>query len=265
MRYPPAIWKPVTRYDVGGANHVPMTSPRRLVYHTAVSGSDSLFGLFNTPGNPVAHFYIREDGTVEQYVDTNVRASAVLDGNPDCITVESWDNAGIRDWTAAQVESCAQLAAWCNEKHGIPLTRLPSSKPGTTGVGWHRLGIDGNFPQPPGRLLGGRVPGGEEWSTSVGKECPGDPKIHGVVDKILPRAIEIANGDDMSAQDVDAITKAVKADGDKTRKQLTTFRANEVKRYQDLKSKIDAIPGGTVDKATVLGIVADALTGAETS
>lgn len=270
-RYHAAKWRPIPRYAAGGSVHVPMDAPRRLVYHTAVSNATSLFDLFNIDGEPVAHFYIAEDGSVEQYVDTNVRASAELDGNHDCIGVESWDGAtGFHGtdgpaWNDAQVEAAAQLAAWVNKTHGIPLRRLLTSRPGSTGVGWHRLGIDGDFPQPAGQLLGGRVSGGETWTTSPGKICPGDSKIRGVVDEIIPRAIEIQQGDDMSAADVQAIEKAIAADGDKTRSALATFRANEVKRYKALQSAIDGITttGLSADqvKALAVAAVADALAG----
>jgi hypothetical protein len=201
-KYPPAIQKPVDRYKPGGSVHTPMPNPGRLCFHTAVSSGDSLFALFNTPGNAVAHFYIREDGKVEQYVDTDTRASANLDGNPDTIAVESWDNGApggqVPDWTPAQVEACAKLAVWVHATHNIGLDPCDAS-PGSRGVTWHRKGIDGNFPA---GLLSGRKSGDEHWSNSNGKICPGDKKIHGVVDKILPRAKAILiDGDDMQQSD----------------------------------------------------------------
>lgn len=233
-RYPDAIWKPVERYKPGGSSTVPM-KPRRLILHTAVSSSDSLYGSMSTPGTATSHFYVRMDGKMEQYVDTAQTASAVLEGNHDCITVESWDDAGkVKHWTDAQVESIAKLAAWCKKTHGIPLEALDSSETGRWGIGWHRLGIDGDFP--PG-ILHGRRPGTELWSPSRGKECPYDGKIHGTVDLIIPRAIEIANGDDMSAADVKAINahttkqvtravKAVNARAKGTREALAKLRAD---------------------------------------
>jgi hypothetical protein len=201
-KYAPAIQKPVTRYQPGGSVHTPMPKPGRLCFHTAVSSGDSLFGLFNTPGNAVAHFYIRQDGKVEQYVDTDTRASANLDGNDDTISVESWDNGApggqVPDWTPAQTEAAAKLAAWVHDTHGIPLDPC-DAHPGSRGVTWHRKGIDGNFPT---GLLSGRGSGDEHWSNAAGKTCPGDKKIHGVVDKILPRARQLlTNGDDMQLDD----------------------------------------------------------------
>lgn len=225
--------------------------------------------FFNQDGQATPHFYVSKTGDVEQYIDTDYRATACLDGNDDCIAIESWDGGpgafehGSPEWTDAQVESLARLLVWVCEKHGIPLVELPSSRPGTTGVGWHRQGIDGNFPQPPGRLLGGRVTGGERWSESAGKVCPGDNKIRGVVDKILPRAVEILNGDD-DMQLTDKVNKGGDTVGDALRavlamrtglnKQLSSLR----KSVADTRKKVAELPDGATP-ADVKRIVSDAL------
>ena len=202
-RYPGATWRPVTRYQ-SGALHRSMT-PRRLVLHTAVSSAATMHGFFNEAGRATPHFYVNGDGQGEQYIDTDYQSTAVLNGNHDCVTVESWDNGcpggQVPDWTPAQDEWLAEFVVWCNQTHGIPLVRLPNSKAGSVGVGWHRLGCDGNYPDPPGGLLGGRVNGGESWSLSAGKICPGDKKIRGIVDRILPRALDLLTGDDMPSID----------------------------------------------------------------
>ncbi len=193
-RYPKATWRAVTRYQ-SGSLRLPIT-PRRLVLHTAVSNSTpSMHSYFNVDGRATPHFYVGKGGEVEQYIETDHRATALLDGNHDAITVETWDGYGSTwngggdgpAWTDAQVVALADLAAWVNRKHGIPLVRLPSSRPGTTGVGWHRQGCDGNYEQPPGELLGGRVDGGERWSTSAGKVCPTTTRIK-QVGNIIARA-----------------------------------------------------------------------------
>lgn len=231
--YPDAIRKPVERYKPGGSSAQAMPNPRRFCLHTAVSSGDSLFGLFNTPGNAVAHFYVRESGRVEQYVSTDMRSSANLDGNHDTISVESWDNGGRRrTWTPDQIEGVAKLAVWVHEKHGIPLERCPSSKPGSKGIAWHRLGIDGNFPEAPGKLRGGRVHGGEQWSESFGKECPFDEKIKGIVDDIIPRAKALQKGGDWfdmatKAELREVVDNALAADHDQIRKIVDQAVADE--------------------------------------
>lgn len=196
-RYPEATWRPVDRYQSGSLK-VAMPEPTRFILHTAVSdATPSLHHFFNVPGRATPHFYVGRDGEVEQYIDTGFRSSANLDGNPTSITVETWDGFGtgwtgsdVPPWTDAQLESLAALVAWCHETHDIPLAQLPSSRPGTRGIGWHRQGCDGNFP--PG-LLAGRPPDGERWSESGGKVCPGDNRIR-QVERIIARASEISIG-----------------------------------------------------------------------
>jgi N-acetylmuramoyl-L-alanine amidase len=240
--YPDAVFRPVTRYAPGGEQHVVSSGQNRLVFHTAVTREQSLFDFFNTPGNAVAHFFVAEDGSVEQYIDTAFQSSADLEGDHDIISVESWDDHRVRDWTPEQVEACAKLAAWCNKVHDIPLEQLPSSRPGLSGVGWHRLGIPpsptGSFTEPAGQLLGGQVAGGETWTLSPGKLCPGDPKIRGVVDAIIPRAIEIANGDDMSAEDVKAINDHTDA---AIKRVIEVINARAASERQALKDRVGGL------------------------
>lgn len=227
-------WRPVTRYQTG-TRRVAMT-PRRLNYHTAVSNATpSMFSYFEVDGRATPHFYVGRDGEVEQYIDTDYRSSAALEGNHDNITVETWDGYGtgwqgsnVPPWTDAQVEALAQLAAWCHERHGIPLVQLPSSRPGTQGVGWHRLGCDGNFPE---GLLAGRVSGGELWSSSAGKVCPGDNRIRQVVDAILPRARTIANPAPQPQED-DMFSDKDRATLNELAKGLSVFRTNTANRDQ---------------------------------
>src|SRR5690349_9019190 len=94
-RYPGATWRPVTRYAPGGSSHRSTFDARRLVLHTAVSNATpSMHSYFNVAGRATSHFYIGRDGEVEQYIDTEYGSSAVLEGNHDCITVETWDGYG---------------------------------------------------------------------------------------------------------------------------------------------------------------------------
>lgn len=199
--YPAAIRKPLTTKTWRS-----ITGPRRLILHTAVSSASSLWSYYNSNSVPYSHFYLRADGTLEQYVDTRHEAPANLEANDDSISVESqdrggpfpsWSGSNVPPWTPAQLDALARLAAWLHEVHDIPLAALPDSDSGRRGVGWHRLGIDGNFPD---GLLGGRLQrgGGETWSTSRGKVCPGDNRIRQIAEIIAQ-----AKGDDMStAKDV---------------------------------------------------------------
>ncbi|MGH3359641.1 MAG: peptidoglycan-binding domain-containing protein [Nocardioidaceae bacterium] len=188
-RIPGTTWKPVERYQQGGSVATPMTSHRRVILHTAVSDADSLYPLFAQPGQATSHTYVARDGRTEQYIDTSIQSTANLEGNADGISVESWDHyptgwahdADVPKWTAAQLNAIAEICAWAHKKYGIPLQKLPSSRPGTRGIGWHRQGID------PWRESGGEV-----WSESTGKVCPGDRRVR-QVGKVIRLARKVAN------------------------------------------------------------------------
>src|SRR6266545_366029 len=146
--FPGAIRKEVTRH------RTPISRYRGHCLHIAVSEADSLFGYFNTPGNPTSHFYVRYTGVVEQYVDTRFVAPAQLEGNPTMIGTESQGGTTDLDstgWTAAQRETIARINAW-------------------------------------------RVDGGELWSKSYGKLCPGAARIAQVPGTIT-RAKQLIQGD----------------------------------------------------------------------
>jgi hypothetical protein len=95
-------------------------------------------------------------------------------------------------FTQAQVMANAKILAWAHETHGVPLQLCPNSRPTSRGLAYHRQGIDGNFGS---FRFPGRVPGGEVWSESFGKVCPGDRRI-AARDQILARAIDMVNGGD---------------------------------------------------------------------
>jgi len=188
---PGAIRKEVTRHRTA------MTA-RRFVFHTAVSAASSLFDYFNQPGNATSHFYVRADGIIEQYVSTAYRAPAQLDGNHDCISVETqdmgpafptWSGSDVPAWSPAQLTALAQMSAWVAQVHSIPLTLLPDSVDGRTGFGYHRLGVDP-----------WRVPAGELWSNAYGKVCPGDRRI-----AQIPHILAQASGDDMTSEEHNAL------------------------------------------------------------
>ena len=259
MKFPGATWKPVTRYQSGELRQ-PMT-PRRLVLHTAQWGDPTMHAYFNVAGRATPHFFVNAAGKAEQYIDTDFCASACLEGNHNCIAVESWDGHPdwpgdeVPDWTPEQEEWLVELAAWCHQVHGIPVERLPSSAPGEAGIGWHRMGIDGDFPA---GLLAGRAAGGEHWSSSGGKVCPGDNKIRGIVERIIPRAQQLVNGDDMPGFEDKIPGTDGKTLGDalraalQTREALKAFRENLAERdrtaREELLAVIDALPDAATRK-----------------
>lgn len=165
--------------------------PNVVCFHTIV-GHDPA---------PAAHFSVGAYGELTQSRDTEFQSAANYQGNPRVIAVETEDTGepfpqwssdhDVPAWTDAQVERCAEIAAWCYREHGIPLVLAADSKVGSAGVAYHRMGIDGNFAAE-GFAYGGRVSGGEHWSTSTGKACPGDARITQVIEKVIARARALA-------------------------------------------------------------------------
>ena len=185
--YPKAVRKEIKRH------RTLRVRKGRVCLHVAVSEGSSLYGYFNQKGNPTSHFYVRKDGTIEQYVDTKYRAPANLDGNSSLISFESQGgvkNVDTEPWTAAQVQAFAECLAWLHEVEGVPLTLMPNSKPSSVGIGYHKLGVDPY-----------RVSGGEKWSSSYGKVCPGAGKIK-QIPTIIAKAVAIAGGKPPAKPDV---------------------------------------------------------------
>lgn len=149
-----------------------------------------------------AHFSVRADGHIFQSRDTRFQSAANLNGNDDVIAIENedhgpafgnWDTNDGHDvpgFTDAQVEGNARILAWAYKTHKIPLAACPNSKDASEGVAYHRQGVDGNFIAE-GYRYPGRVPGGEIWTVSPGKVCPGDRRIS-QIPRIIQRARVIA-------------------------------------------------------------------------
>lgn len=190
-RFPGAIWKPIT----ASKGRQRLTVYNRMNLHVAVSEGSSLHGYFNKSGIPDSHFYVRRDGTVEQYVDTAYQAFADLEGNDATISVET-QGMGPGVWTPEQLASLVDLYVWAVWTHGLARRMATSSKPGESsrGLSWHRLGCDGSFPALPSILAGrGQRGGGMHYSKSAGKVCPGDDRIK-QIPSIFARAEVILGG-----------------------------------------------------------------------
>lgn len=158
--YAVAVQKPIVR-NYGGVR--PRTTC--AILHVDAGGANSLQGWFNNPASSASsHFYVKYDGTVEQYVDTKYIAWTQRAGNAYGIGIET-QGLGSGSWTTAQMASIAALLRWISKTHGVPLVDMRDSKPGRRGVGYHRMGID-NW----------RVTGGDVWGPR-GKVCPGNARV----------------------------------------------------------------------------------------
>jgi hypothetical protein len=156
-----------------------LTSTDTMFRKQGYTGVESHFGVGGKWGSDVNRSQNR-DGLIYQWVDTTYRADANLDGNHRLISIETADNApqkasDIESWTPKQVRSIITLVAALCRAYDIPAELVPDSKPGRRGIAYHRQGINP-----------WRVDGGETWSNSRGKECPGDRRIAQIKNEIIP-------------------------------------------------------------------------------
>jgi hypothetical protein len=176
--YPQAVRKNIPP----GPNDPPI-KPRLAILHVAATEADSLYGWFNGPSGGIeSHFYVKYDGSVEQYRDTAYQADANVMANDFAVSIETQGLAN-GTWTDAQLATIKALLTWLHTTHGIPLV-VPATWDGS-GVGYHVL-----FEA--------------QWDQR-GASCPGPNRITQFKNVLVPWMAAGGNGDDMSAQDVKAV------------------------------------------------------------
>lgn len=183
---PGAKWRPISR------NYTRRTTTKNCVitHTTASATAKSMYSWFQNPNAQASsHFHVDFDGVIEQYIDSKYMSWANSAANPRSITIET-QGGGSEAWTAAQIRSIVKIIVWARSVHkGIPLRQMASSNAAQKGIGWHRLGINGNFPKT--GILRGRQQrgGGQVWSSAFGKVCPGNKRI-----QQMPSVIKAAGG-----------------------------------------------------------------------
>ena len=168
---PGAVKKPLTRNYTNQTRKV----TNAVILHVAVSESASLHGWFSNPrAQASSHFYVRRDGTIEQYIPINKISWAGVQSDARAISVET-QGMGNGEWTDAQVWAMQRIIRYCQTVYpGIPSRVMKSSKTSETGVGWHALGVPSTYAQKVRRVS---QTGGELWSGAVRKSCPGPDRI----------------------------------------------------------------------------------------
>lgn len=157
-RCPFATWRPLP--ENATAKRI---KPTQYVLHSAVDskGRTDLWRYFARDDVKVeSHFWIYNDGTVEQFLDTEVMADCNRGANVRAVSVETEDD-GRPDttlWTPAQIASLIRLGVWLHEAHGIPAVRCAT--PTSPGIGFHSM-----WGAP------------SEWTPARGKTCPGTVRI----------------------------------------------------------------------------------------
>ena len=168
--YPAAIKKPIPP----GAND-PVIVPALAILHVAVSLLRSLFAWFNGPSGGIeSHFYIRKDGTVEQYRSVLREADANYGANSYTVNGTTYGAVSIETaglalgwWNKTQKAAILALLSWLHEEHGILLRPVAGPFPTLAegGVSYHS-----RYPQ---------------WSP-VKKSCPGPNRTTQYTRWLLP-------------------------------------------------------------------------------
>lgn len=162
-RYPGAVWLPIP--ESRAQAHI---SPTQVILHSvAAPWSIQRIGQYwqEAGVNVESHFGVGYDGSIGQYVDTNVRADANVSANNTAISCESAANTGNTDpWREAQIVTFVQLMTWAHKTHGIPARICRSAA--DPGYGIHRM-----FPT---------------WSFG-GTYCPGDARALQFRNVVFPR------------------------------------------------------------------------------
>ena len=137
-RFDCATWRPI------GANTGGTLAPNLgLVLHHAVADG-SLWSFFNSPSAQVsAHFWVAQDGTVEQYVDTDVVAWHGKQLNTRYVGVET-EGCGApphaEPMTDEMVAGLAAIYAEGHARYGWPFELADAD--GQPGFGYHRMAVN---------------------------------------------------------------------------------------------------------------------------
>ena len=235
VKMPGALWLPINQ------NYTPRkrSITTALILHIAVTEAASLSGWFNNPkAYASSHLYVRRDGTIEQYIDLDLISWANGAGNSRSVTVETQGMAG-GAWTKEQVASLAAIARFVGDHYKVPMQVMGNSKRSTHGVGYHLLGVPANAAQ---KRRGVSQTGGELWSSSVGKICPGPSRV-----PQIPGIVNLAKGDIKPVAVKPKPKPPIKVSPNNPMSKLSKEKVERIQRilagFKMYRGDIDGIPG----------------------
>lgn len=166
------MWHPdAERNEIRPGQSDPAIIPVGVIYHVAVSEARSIKSIFLNRNGIESHFYVRRDGTFEQYRDTGREADANFKANSfirngkryGYISIET-QGMGPGEWTVDQISTLVYLTLDLAHEHSFPVTK--AFGPYSGGVGYHSQyqGI---------------------WTPSA-KSCPGYDRIKQFNNEVLP-------------------------------------------------------------------------------
>ena len=140
------------------------SSNRAAVMHTNGFATISLFSAWHkralAGSTKGSHFQVTNDGTVEQYVDTDFAIGHAFDANAFAVGIETQDDGDChKEWTDAQITGILAILFELQ----VPAQILEETS--SDGVGWHR-----QF---------------DAWNHN-GHECPCDQRQEQITSVIVP-------------------------------------------------------------------------------
>ena len=217
----------------------PSIVPRLVILHST-AGRGSLYNFFRTGSNLESHFWVSEDGAIEQYMDTNVRADANLEANSFAVSIETESTrAATERWGPAQAAAIVRLVGWICDEHRIPKRLVPTWD--GSGIGWH---VQFGAPGP--------------W-TPVAKSCPGPARIIQARNEIIPAVAKATPANptkdwfDMSTEaDREEVRTIVAGEVNRAIGAIWTAEAAAVKRHQAIRVLFGSIRGWSAAAAEKL-------------
>lgn len=135
MRCPFAIWRGTIPNETPGGMESPVVG---VVFHIMGASYEAADSWFHNPSAQAsAHFGIKQDGTLVQWVDTADRAWHAAAANRHWIGVETEGSGGAL--SEAGCQTFARLYRWLHDTHGVPFQITDDPNSGH-GFGWHGMG-----------------------------------------------------------------------------------------------------------------------------
>lgn len=195
-------------------------TPRAIILHSA-AGRGSLRDWFDNDGVTLeSHFWVSDDGVIEQYMDTTVRADANRNANGFAISIESESSRDATErWTPEAAAAIIRLCDWLCDTHKIPRVQCPRWD--GSGIGWHTM-----WGSP------------SQW-TPVAKSCPGVRRIPQARDEIIPAVARMGTGQPSEEDDM---------------------TPEQYQLLKDVDGKLDRLLTDAKNKTGTLGVISRALT-----
>ena len=152
--FPGAVWRGNCRNNGPGPRP---SVTKGMVLHVNDGPDVSLWSWVNSPtSNMSCHFQVRVDGTVEQYLDTDLISWCQAGGNREWLSMEmpTHPDTGM---SKAQIAAGGRVLAWAARLYGFPLR--VTNDPNVPGLGWHGMNIPawGSHPGCPGLIRRGQM------------------------------------------------------------------------------------------------------------